>query len=93
MIKIEIIHNTEILKNLKELMKSDELYGFTSLNVCEGYGPLKGEYKEDHIGDEQYLSIILLEEVSKADKLISTLRKEAPQNKFIVLKSSVDYIK
>lgn len=90
MFKIEIIHNKEILKILKSLMQTDALFGFTSLNVCEGYGPLKGEYKEDHIGDEQYLSVILLEKESKANKLIKTLRQKAPVNKFIALKSSVE---
>ena len=57
MYKLEIIHNKQILKLLKDLMKTDDLYGFTCLSVHEGYGPLRGEYKKDHIGDEQYLSI------------------------------------
>lgn len=93
MTKIELIHNKEILKLLKDLMKTDELFGFTSLNVSEGYGPLKGEYKEDLIGDEQYLSIILIEKEIKADSLVKVLRKKAPNNKFIALKSIVEYIK
>ena len=92
MIKIEIIHNTEILKQLKILMKTEHLSGFTSLNIKEGYGPLNGEYKADHIGDEQYLTIVLLEEETQANNLIATIRKIAPSHKFIALKSIVEKI-
>lgn len=93
MIKIELIHNKEILKILKTFLKTDALFGFTSLIVSEGYGPLKGEFKEDHIGDEQYYSIILLEKESQADNLVNMLRKKAPSNKFMAMKSSVEKIK
>jgi hypothetical protein len=93
MTKIELIHNKEVLKILKTLLKTDALFGFTSLIVSEGYGPLKGEFKEDHIGDEQYYSIILLENESQADDLVNMLRKKAPSNKFMAMKSSVEKIK
>jgi hypothetical protein len=93
MIKIELIHNKEILKILKSLLKTDALFGFTSLVVSEGYGPLKGEFKEDHLGDEQYYSIVLLEKESEADNLVSILREKAPSNKFLAMKSSVEKIK
>lgn len=93
MTKIELIHNTMILALLKSLMKTNELYGFTCLNVHEGYGPLKGEYKQDHIGDQQYYTVILMQEESKANELVEILKKRAPTNKFICLKSQVEYMR
>lgn len=92
MFKIEIIHNKETLLILKDLMALDKLYGFTCMNVHEGYGPMKGEYKEDHFSDEQYFSIILLEDEHKADHLIEAIRNKSA-SKFICLKSKVTYIK
>ncbi len=91
--KIELIHNKEVLRVLKSLMTKDRAFGFTTLNVHQGYGPLKGEYKEDHIGDEQFFSIILIEDDKKADELIKNLKKFTKGNKFICLTSKVNFTK
>lgn len=89
MIKIEIIHNKEILKLLKNSIHKEGQLGFTTLTVTEGYGPLKGEYKEDHFGDEQYLSIILVNNDEEATQVLKSLRHEAPSNKFLAIKYNV----
>jgi nitrogen regulatory protein PII len=89
MTKIEIIHNKEILKLLKTSIRKKGQFGFTTLTVTEGYGPQKGEYKEDHFGDEQYLSIILVKDDEEAVQIIQNLRRETPSNKFLAIKSNV----
>jgi hypothetical protein len=87
MIKVEIIHNKEILNLLKTSMRKEEQLGFTTLMVHEGYGPLKGEYKEDHIGDQQFYTIILFENEKKAEDTLNLLNKKAPSNNFLAFKS------
>ena len=91
--KIEIIHNRKVLRLIKDLMEMSHLYGFTTLNVHEGYGPLKGEYKVDHIGDEQFFTIVLLEEKEKVTNFIAALKKRSGDHKFILMTSEVNFDK
>jgi nitrogen regulatory protein PII len=93
MTKIEIIHNKEILNLLKTSMRNEEKLGFTTIMVHEGYGPLKGEYKEDHIGDQQFYTIILFDNEKKAEDTINLLHKKAPTNNFLAFKSVAARIK
>lgn len=91
MIKIELIHNESVLIQLKELMKTDKLFGFTSFVVHEGYGPLKGDFKEDHLGEQRYLTMILLEEKTKADSFIEELNHRIKGNQSLCFTSQVDF--
>ena len=91
MIKIELIHNEIVLIQLKELMKTDKLFGFTSFVVHEGYGPLKGDFKEDHLGEQQFLTMILLEGDKKANSFIKELNDKIRGNKSLCFTSKVDF--
>lgn len=82
MIRLEIIHNKRILTSLKDLRKQGYLAGFTAVHVYAGYGPEHEEFKDDHVGDSQYQTLVLMESKEKAQKLVNELRKIDPITKF-----------
>ena len=90
MVKLELIHNKKILNSLKELRSNGDLEGFTSLIVHAGYGPQNGEFKEDHVGDEQYYTVALFQEETKAKDFVAKLKANNKLIKFQSFFSTVE---
>jgi PII-like signaling protein len=90
MYKLEVIHNKNFLNTLRDLQTGETLKGFTTLSVHHGFGTLKGEYKADHFGDEQYLTIVILENEQQVQSLIKLFKQRASSNKIICLTSQVE---
>lgn len=93
MIKLEMIHNKEVLKILKGLVEESAIVsGFTSLSITDGFGPKHGEYMSNHLNEDHFLTIILTENDEEVNKIIDEVKVKLPLNTFLAYKSRIERI-
>lgn len=83
MTKLEIVHNKKILMTLEKLRAEEKISAFTTMKVFKGYGPLKGEYNSDFISDEQYFTIIIVDNEEIANQIVGEIKKKSAYTKFL----------
>jgi hypothetical protein len=87
MLKIELVHKKTALNLLQNFCQADGSFGFTTLEVQAGCGPLQGLYSPDFT-DAQYYSFILMEG-EKALDFIKDLKQALAHEKCLVFTSPV----
>jgi|GEM_PF-5524262 len=82
MIKLEIIHNNQMLKAIHKLRANAIYKGFTTLNVLKSFGPNDGDFDSDFLSDEHFYTFFILDNIEEAHDLVKKLKTESPNNSF-----------
>jgi hypothetical protein len=89
-IKIELVHKASLLHLLQQLCVQENDFGFTTMEVQSGSGPLEGFYFPD-VTDAQYYSFVLLPE-ERLTWFLKVLKKNLTHEKCLIFTSPVTKI-
>jgi hypothetical protein len=89
-IKIELVHKASLLSLLQQLCVKETDFGFTTLEVQSGSGPLEGRYFPD-ITDAHYYSFVILPE-ERLNWFLKVLKKNITYEKCVIFTSPVTKI-
>jgi len=89
MLKLEIVHNRLLLKQITQLRNNNIHLGFTTMRVHQGFGPHQGEYKDNFLEEDQFYSILLLDSKESAKKMLDDLRLKNGDRKIFYMTSEV----
>ena len=89
-IKIELVHKTSLLHLLQQLCVEENDFGFTTLEVQSGSGPVEGRYFPD-VTDAHYYSFVMLPE-ERLNWFLKVLKKNLTYEKCLIFTSPVTKI-
>lgn len=86
--KIEIIHDELVFESLQAMAEEGVIDGYTTLDVLQGQGPLKGSYRQDYIRGRQYYTFAVVED-SETEPFLKGLKKRLHNTEIALIVSDV----